>query len=325
MVAPASHGDILLNDPSSALAGISAAPWIVAAQFIAGALIILFARWNKTLSMTLAVGAVAYGFVHSLLIFDVLRQHPELAPWQANYDWFVSSTFKISVGVLVDNLAAVMMIVVTTVALVVPIYTHGYMRHDPGYSRFYAYLALFTGSMLGLTLSTNLVEMYIFWELVALCSYLLISFWWFRNTAAEAGLKAFVVNRIGDFGFLVGILLFLGATYGYWQGHPILAFRDPNGYELTGAIKWASDQGFLTPALLTTISVLVFMGPMAKSAQVPLHVWLSDAMEGPTPISALIHAATMVAAGVYLVARAYPLWLTPAGGMNSAGLCVVTW
>ncbi len=314
-----------MNDASSALAVISAAPWIVAAQFIAGALIILATRQNRTLSMILSVGAVAYGFVHSLLIFDVFRQHPELAPWQANTDWFVCASFRISAGVLVDNLAAVMMIVVTTVSLLVQIYTHGYMRHDPGYSRFYAYLALFTGSMLGLTLSTNLVEMYIFWELVGVCSYFLIGFWWFRNTAAEACLKAFVVNRIGDFGFLVGILLFLGATYGFWQGHPILAFSDPNGFDLTGAIKWAHAAGLLEPALLTTIAVLIFMGPMAKSAQVPLHVWLSDAMEGPTPISALIHAATMVAAGVYLVARAYPLFLTPTGGMDSDGLCVVTW
>lgn len=314
-----------MNEPSQALAILSAAPWIVAAQFIAGALIILVARWNKTLSMLLSVGAVAYGFVHSLLIFDVLRQHPELAPWQVNYDWFVSASFKISAGVLIDNLATVMMIVVATVSLFVQIYTHGYMREDPGYSRFYAYLALFTGSMLGLTVSTNLVEMYIFWELVGVCSYFLIGFWWFRNTAAEAALKAFVVNRIGDFGFLVGILLFLGVTYGFWQGHPILAFSDAGGFDLVGAIKWANQQGFLTPALLTTISALVFLGPMAKSAQLPLHVWLSDAMEGPTPISALIHAATMVAAGVYLVARAYPLWLTPEGSMESGGLAVVAW
>jgi NAD(P)H-quinone oxidoreductase subunit 5 len=302
---------------------LSNAYWIVAAPFLAAIIIILFARFNKTLSMLLSVGAVAYGFFHSLAILNVLRVNP--TPYQTNIDWFVSSSFKLSVGLLVDNLAAVMLIVVTTVSLLVQIYTHGYMREDPGYSRFYAYLSLFTGSMLGLVVSTNLFQMYMFWELVGVCSYFLIGFWYYKVSAAEACLKAFVVNRIGDFGFLVGILLFLNVTYGFWQGHSLLMFSDPNGFDLTGAIHWAVANSGLTAAGLTVIALIMFMGPMAKSAQAPLHVWLPDAMEGPTPISALIHAATMVAAGVYLVARAYPVFLTPDGHTQSTALAVVAW
>ncbi len=275
--------------------------------------------------MLLSAGTMFYCFLHSLLILLALQQDPSLGPAQTNWDWFVSSSFRLSMGVLVDHLCAVMMVVVTTVSLFVQIYTHGYMREDPGYSRFYAYLSLFAGSMLGLTVSTNLFEMYFFWELVGVCSYFLIGFWWQRNTAAEAGIKAFVVNRVGDFGFLVGIILFLAATAGFWGQHPLLIFSDPQGFDLAGAIRYAASQGTLTAASLAAISMVMFMGPMAKSAQLPLHVWLADAMEGPTPISALIHAATMVAAGIYLVARAYPIWLTPDGSTFSAGLAFVAW
>jgi NAD(P)H-quinone oxidoreductase subunit 5 len=297
---------------------------IVAAPFLAGTAIILGLRGNKTLSMLASVGAVFYGFLHSLLILITFAKS-ETPAYQINWDWFNSASFNISMGLMVDHLAAVMLIVVTTISLFVQIYTHGYMREDAGYSRFYAYLSLFTGSMLGLVVSTNLFESFFFWELVGVCSYFLIGFWWHKNTAAEACLKAFVVNRIGDFGFLVGILLFLAATYGFWNGHPILMFADQAGFDLPHAIKWAADHGTLTAAGLTTISLWMLLGPMAKSAQLPLHVWLADAMEGPTPISALIHAATMVAAGVYLVARAYPIWLTPTGGTDSAGLAAVAW
>ncbi len=309
--------------------------WIVLAPFIAGAVIILGARASKTMSMLLSIAAVAYGFVHSLLIFNTLHGNP--VPYQVNWDWFVSDSFKLSVGLLVDNLASVMLIVVTAVSLLVQIYTHGYMREDPGYSRFYSYLSLFTGSMLGLVVATNLFQMYLFWELVGVCSYFLIGFWWYKPSAAAACLKAFVVNRVGDFGFLVGILMFLAATMGFWSAHAdhgLLMFTDPTGggIDLTGAMRWALTEGsgHLTTSLLTVISLLIFTGPMAKSAQLPLHVWLPDAMEGPTPISALIHAATMVAAGVYLVARAYPLWLNWADPANpttvdSAGLNFVAW
>lgn len=275
--------------------------------------------------MLLSVGAVAYGFVHSLAILTALKANPDLIPKPLNWDWFSCSTFHISVGVMVDHLAAVMLLVVTTISLFVQIYTHGYMRHDASYSRFYAYLSLFTGSMLGLVLSTNLFESFIFWELVGVCSFFLIGFWWHKNTVGEAAMKAFVVNRIGDFGFLVGTLWLFYCTQQFWNGHPILMFSDANGYDIAGAIRWAANHNTLDNTVLTMISLWMLMGPMAKSAQFPLHVWLADAMEGPTPISALIHAATMVAAGVYLVARAYPVWLTTSGGTDSLGLQAVAW
>jgi len=282
---------------------------IVAAPFLAGFLIIMGLRASKTLSMTVSIGAVLYGLIHSLAIFQALLTKAYGAPlYQQNIDWFVSSSFRLSVGVLVDNLAAVMLIVVTAVSLLVQIYTHGYMREDTGYSRFYAYLSLFTGSMLGLVISTNLFEMFMFWELVGVCSYFLIGFWWFKESAARACMKAFVVNRIGDFGFLMGILMLFFATKDYWTGGIVLGFTD-----LGAVIHRAAEGNALTSGVLLTIGVVMLMGPMAKSAQFPLHVWLPDAMEGPTPISALIHAATMVAAGVYLVARAYPVWLTTEG------------
>jgi NAD(P)H-quinone oxidoreductase subunit 5 len=296
---------------------------IVAAPFLAGFLIIMGLRASKTLSMIASVGAVAYGLFHAFAIFQALATHSYPEPFsQQNIPWFTSSSFTLSVGVLVDNLSSLMLIVVTAVSLLVQIYTHGYMREDPGYARFYAYLSLFTGSMLGLVVSTNLFQMYGFWELVGVCSYFLIGFWWYKESAAKACMKAFVVNRIGDFGFLIGILTFLLATKDFWGGGVVLGFVGANGTDLASVIHKAAESGSLTAGGLFFISCLILMGPMAKSAQFPLHVWLPDAMEGPTPISALIHAATMVAAGVYLVARAYPLWLTPDGHMGP-GLSVV--
>jgi proton-translocating NADH-quinone oxidoreductase chain L len=302
---------------------VEAAPGIVALPFLAALVIILGGWRSKTLSMILSVGAVAIGFAYSLYLFWAIGQNPHLVPWYINKPWFVSSTFTLSMGVLVDNLVAIMFIVVTTVSLLVQIYTHGYMREDPGYSRFYAYLSLFTGSMLGLVVATNLFETYFFWELVGVCSYFLIGFWWYKTSASEACLKAFIVNRIGDCGFLIGIFMLLGATKDFWGGNPVLAFVGPSGFDLANVIQNANNAHVLSADLLTVISLFVLLGPIAKSAQFPLHVWLPDAMEGPTPISALIHAATMVAAGVYLVARAYPLWLSPEGHAGTLGLAVI--
>lgn len=310
--------------------------------FIAGTIIILGNmllrdKMPKTLCMLLSIGAVFLGFIQSLCIFNTLRQDP--TPFLNDVRWFVSDSFVLTMGVLVDNLTSMMLIVVTSVSLLVQVYTHGYMREDPGYRRFYSYLSLFTGSMLGLVVATNLFQMFFFWELVGVCSYFLIGFWWYKDSAAAACLKAFVVNRIGDFGFLVGILIFLGCTFPFWNAHldhGLLSFYDAaagtalGGVTLAGAIKWGFDNNALTMGMLSLIAILMFMGPMAKSAQAPLHVWLPDAMEGPTPISALIHAATMVAAGVYMVARAYPLWLNWANpaepvASGSLALAVVAW
>ncbi|WP_288262198.1 NAD(P)H-quinone oxidoreductase subunit 5 [uncultured Prochlorococcus sp.] len=210
--------------------------------------------------------------------------------------WANAGDFTIPMGFVLDPLGSVMLALVTTITLLVMIYSHGYMAHDKGYVRFFTYLALFSSSMMGLIISPNLLEIYVFWELVGMCSYLLVGFWYDRDGAAHAAQKAFVVNRVGDFGLLLGILGLFWAT---------------NSFDFdeiaTGISQSISDNSIPIWAALL-LCFLVFLGPMAKSAQFPLHVWLPDAMEGPTPISALIHAATMVAAGIFLVARLQPLY-----------------
>ncbi|MEM9507696.1 MAG: NAD(P)H-quinone oxidoreductase subunit 5 [Cyanobacteria bacterium P01_E01_bin.35] len=211
-------------------------------------------------------------------------------------EWASAGDFHLSMGYTIDHLSAMMLVIVTTVAFLVMIYTDGYMAHDPGYVRFYAYLSIFSSSMLGLVISPNLVQIYIFWELVGMCSYLLIGFWYDRQPAADACQKAFVTNRVGDFGLLLGMLGLYWATGSFEFG----VMGDRLG-ELVAS-------GAISAFLATLFAILVFLGPAAKSAQFPLHVWLPDAMEGPTPISALIHAATMVAAGVFLIARMYPVF-----------------
>ncbi len=197
-----------------------------------------------------------------------------------------------SVGILMDSLTAVMLVVVTIVSLMVQIYSQGYMKGDPGYHRYYAWMSLFTASMLGLVLADSLLLMFVFWELVGLCSYLLIGFWFHRPSAANAAKKAFIVTRLGDFGFLAAILLIFTQT----------------GTFDTVELYQMAISGALAGTTLTWAAIGIFSGAAGKSAQFPLHVWLPDAMEGPTPVSALIHAATMVAAGVFLVARTFPLF-----------------
>ena len=210
--------------------------------------------------------------------------------------WASAGDFQIPMGFVLDPLGSVMLALVTTITLLVMIYSHGYMVHDKGYVRFFTYLALFSSSMLGLIISPNLLEIYVFWELVGMCSYLLVGFWYEREGAAHAAQKAFVVNRVGDFGLLLGILGLFWATKSF----------DFN--EIAAGISQSISENNLPVWAGLLLCFLVFLGPMAKSAQFPLHVWLPDAMEGPTPISALIHAATMVAAGVFLVARLEPLY-----------------
>ena len=212
------------------------------------------------------------------------------------FNWASAGSFNLQMGFRVDPLGAVMLALVTTIALLVMVYSDGYMAHDKGYVRFFTYLALFSSSMLGLVISPNLLEIYVFWELVGMCSYLLVGFWYDRDAAANAAQKAFVVNRVGDFGLLLGMLGLFWATGSF-------------GFEEIGIrLQDAVANGSVSTAVAVLLCLLVFMGPMAKSAQFPLHVWLPDAMEGPTPISALIHAATMVAAGVFLVARLQPVY-----------------
>lgn len=245
-------------------------------------------------SAALIVSLTGAAMVLSFLIFwSQVQGHPA---YTQMFDWAAAGDFHLEMGYTIDHLASLMLVVVTTVAFLVMIYTDGYMAHDPGYVRFYAYLSLFSSSMLGLVISPNLLQVYVFWELVGMCSYLLIGFWYNRKPAADACQKAFVTNRVGDFGLLLGLLGLFWATGSF--------DFDIMGQRLTELVNIGS----LPASIAAVFAVLVFLGPVAKSAQFPLHVWLPDAMEGPTPISALIHAATMVAAGVFLVARMYPVF-----------------
>ncbi|MBK1652369.1 NADH-quinone oxidoreductase subunit L [Halorhodospira halochloris] len=227
------------------------------------------------------------------------------------YTWAAVGDLSFEIGFLVDRLTAVMMATVTFVALMVHIYTIGYMHDDPGYQRFFSYISLFTFAMLMLVMANNLLQLFFAWEAVGLVSYLLIGFWYTRESAIFANLKAFLVNRVGDLGLLLGIAVLAGA-YGTLHYGELFAAIEQSA-ELTlnvfGAAEWS---------LITVACVLIFIGCMGKSAQVPLHVWLPDSMEGPTPISALIHAATMVTAGIFLVAR-----LSPVFELSSVALTVV--
>lgn len=220
--------------------------------------------------------------------------------------WFSVPGLSADMGVYLDPLTAMMLCVVTLVSLLVQIYSLGYMAGDPGFARFYSFLSLFAASMLGLVIAANFIQMYVFWELVGLCSYLLIGYYFHKVSAREAAKKAFMTTRIGDFGLLLGILLLQ------------LIFGTLDFAKLGLAIPaYVAQEG---SALLTVVALLIFIGPVGKSGQFPLHVWLPDAMEGPTPVSALIHAATMVVAGVYLIARAYVLFHT-----LPAALTVIAW
>ncbi|MEW6117544.1 MAG: NADH-quinone oxidoreductase subunit L [Nitrospirota bacterium] len=268
---------------------------------------ILFGRFLiKDRAHWIAISAVLGSFIIAVMTFGEVAQGKTVN--QDVYSWIVSGNFKVTIGFLIDQLTAIMLIVVTSVSLLVHIYSVGYMHGDPGYYRFFSYLSLFTFSMLMLVMGNNLLQLYFGWEAVGLCSYFLIGFWYEKKSASDAGKKAFIVNRFGDFGFGIGVMmifLFLGSvhyadifgTVGTLQGQTIQMF----GYNVD---------------LITLIALLLFCGAVGKSAQIPLHVWLPDAMEGPTPVSALIHAATMVTAGVFMVARFNPLFSLSPIAMN---------
>ncbi|MDH3750407.1 MAG: NADH-quinone oxidoreductase subunit L, partial [Gammaproteobacteria bacterium] len=217
------------------------------------------------------------------------------------YTWAVTDGLKMEVGFLVDRLTALMMAVVTFVSLMVHIYTIGYMHDDPGYQRFFSYIALFTFSMLMLVMSNNFLQLFFGWEAVGLVSYLLIGFWFKRESAIFANLKAFLVNRVGDFGFILGVsaVVMFAGTLDYAEVFASADSIAAQEIEVIAGTPWNA---------MTVTCVLLFIGAMGKSAQAPLHVWLPDSMAGPTPISALIHAATMVTAGIFMVARMSPLF-----------------
>ena len=257
----------------------------------------------------LSIGMIGAGLVMSIVIFfEVFRIYDPNFRYHVVVPWLsLGGRFVIHAGVLIDNLTAVMLVVVTGVSTLVHIFSVGYMHGDPRYSRYFAYLSVFSFSMLGLVLAESFFFIYIFWELVGFSSYALIGFWFEKKSAADAGKKAFIVNRVGDFGFLIGFLLLFATTgvLGYDE-----VFR-------------AIGEGKIGGTLLTLAGIGIFCGAIGKSAQFPLHVWLPDAMEGPTPVSALIHAATMVAAGVYLVGRVYPIF-TPDAFLFIAYVGLVT-
>ena len=264
--------------------------------------------WRNT--HRISVGAVG---VSALLSLVVLYQHVwgGVGPFNETlYQWAAAGNLSLEIGFLVDRLTALMMVVVTSVSLAVHVYTIGYMYDDPGYQRFFSYINLFTFSMLTLVMANNFLQLFFGWEAVGLVSYLLIGFWYRKESAIFANLKAFLVNRVGDFGFLLGIAAVL--TY----------YGSLDYAEVFAAAADAPDQTMRllgAEALVATVAaILLFIGAMGKSAQVPLHVWLPDSMEGPTPISALIHAATMVTAGIFLVARLSPLF-----ELSDAALSVV--
>ncbi|MBF2099215.1 MAG: NAD(P)H-quinone oxidoreductase subunit 5 [Gloeomargaritaceae cyanobacterium C42_A2020_066] len=288
--------------------------WLVPALPLAGAALvgtglIAFNSWTNRLrqvnaALIMSLLGVALGY--SLALFWSQVQGHEAFHWQ--FTWAVAGSFHLEMGYVIDRLTSLMLVIVTSVALLVMLYSDGYMAHDPSYVRFFTYLSLFSFSMLGLVMSPNLVQIYVFWELVGMCSYLLIGFWYDRVAAREACQKAFVVNRVGDFGLLLGMLGLFWCTGSFEFG--VIGER----------LEDLMAAGSLGTGLATLLVVLVFLGPVAKSAQFPLHVWLPDAMEGPTPISALIHAATMVAAGVFLLARLEPILEHLPGAMT-----VVAW
>jgi len=265
---------------------------------LAGA--ILAGLFGKALGRTgahvVAIAGVLIAFILSLVIyFDVQAGNTFNG---AVYTWLQSGGLSFEVGFLIDALTVTMMLVVTFVSLMVHIYTIGYMHDDPGYQRFFSYISLFTFSMLMLVMSNNFMQLFFGWEAVGLVSYLLIGFWYDRPTAIYANLKAFLVNRVGDFGFLLGIGL-VAAAAGTLDYAQVFAQADQLANVQMPVTGWP---------LITAICICLFIGAMGKSAQVPLHVWLPDSMEGPTPISALIHAATMVTAGIFMVARMSPLF-----------------
>ena len=266
---------------------------------IAGLFCRVIPRW---VAHTATIAGVAIAFVASVIIFrDVMAGNTFNGPV---YTWLTSGDYKFEVGFLIDTLTVTMMLVVTFVSLMVHIYTIGYMQEDPGYNRFFSYISLFTFSMLMLVMSNNFMQLFFGWEAVGLVSYLLIGFWYTRPTAIFANMKAFLVNRVGDFGFILGIGLVL-AHFGTLD-YASVFLKAPDFANTT--VSLFADREWATVSLMTLTCICLFIGAMGKSAQVPLHVWLPDSMEGPTPISALIHAATMVTAGIFMVARMSPLF-----------------
>ena len=283
---------------------------------------------------TVVLGAVTVlSYLTAILYFGAGRNaegiFPTLMPYNAV--WLpISQTLHIDMGILLDPISVMMLVVISTVSLMVHIYSFGYMKGERGFQRYYAFLSLFTMSMLGLVVATNIFQMYLFWELVGVSSYLLIGFYYTKPEAIAASKKAFIVTRFADLGFLVGILIlsYYTGTFNFTEltSAPVegmagvFQVSETTAEGVRSIFQSSATPVFLGGSVMTWALVLIFMGGMGKSAMLPLHIWLPDAMEGPTPVSALIHAATMVVAGVYLVARLFPLYL-----METTALEIVVW
>jgi NADH-quinone oxidoreductase subunit L len=274
--------------------------WIIIALPLLGAAIngLLGKNFSKPIVNSVGIGSIALAFLSAAeAVREFTQLSPEQVPWVKTYfTWITAGQFKVDFSLQVDQLTIVMLGVVTFVSLLVHIYSTGYMAHEEGYYRFFSYLNLFVFFMLTLVLAANVVLMFVGWEGVGLCSYLLVGFWFLKQSAISAGKKAFITTRIGDFGFTIGILLL------FWT------FNSVDFASIFKQLAKMQPEAFVPTGVLTAISLLLFIGAVGKSAQLPLYVWLPDAMEGPTPVSALIHAATMVTAGVYMIARMNPLF-----------------
>src|SRR3954469_5035669 len=274
---------------------------IAAFSPLVGAALAGFLGWKlgRTFAHTVTIASVAISFVASAMALTQVLHGATLD--REVYTWLAGDGWRLQVGFLVDRLTVTMMCVVTFVSLMVHVYTIGYMADDPGYNRFFSYISLFTFSMMMLVMANNFLQLFFGWEAVGLVSYLLIGFWFTRPTAIYANLKAFLVNRVGDFGFLLGIAIVFW-VFGTLDYAPVFQKAAALASATFTVVPWADW------SLMSVICICLFIGAMGKSAQFPLHVWLPDSMEGPTPISALIHAATMVTAGIFMVARMSPLF-----------------
>ncbi len=306
-------------------------PWIVqnlwlipALPLLAAGITALCKQRSRALSASLAIGSMVLAFGLSCDAFLQTLSKPagsETFREVCNFTWLQFGTASLQLGWVLDPLTAVMAMMVTFVGLLIFIFSVGYMAHDENFTRFFCFLSLFAGAMLGVVIANSLLLLFISWELVGLTSYLLIGFWYFKPSAAAAAKKAFITTRVGDIGFFIGMLWLYGAS------GTLLFYDGGKGCLEAGALaKMLATTTSVGMAVSTAIGLLIFCGAVGKSGQVPLHVWLPDAMEGPTPVSALIHAATMVAAGVFLVARVYPLMsVGGAADVVPATLQVVTW
>ena len=290
---------------------------------VAAAIQSLLPRSQRKLSAGLTILAMSASCVVAVRAFwatlGVHGEEHETVRAIANFTWFTFGTTKLELGFILDPLTAAMAVMVTFVGLMIFINATGYMHEDENFTRFFCFLSLFAAAMLGLVVANNLLMLFMCWELVGLCSYLLIGFWFFKPSAAAACKKAFITTRIGDVGFFLGILML------YWQTGTLNLYDAGSG-ALEQAGRLANAAGWWGFSAATTIAILLFVGAMGKSAQFPLHVWLPDAMEGPTPVSALIHAATMVAAGVFMVGRMFALFTAESlAGGSAFALDFVMW